>query len=97
MNGFAQNQRLEWRRPVLSWIVILCGVAAVSCLGVAKPERIYPFVAMAMAAAMLLTLAFGFVGVRRNPPLLRLIGGAGFLFLSLMFALSFADLLTRLH
>jgi hypothetical protein len=53
--------------------------------------------ALALAAAMLLTLAFGLVGVGRNPALLRLVAGAAFLFLALMFLLSFVDLMTRLR
>lgn len=52
--------------------------------------------ALGLAVAMLLTLAFGLVGVGRNPALLRLVAGAAFLFLALMFLLSFVDLLTRL-
>ena len=49
--------------------------------------------ALALAAVMLLTLAFGLVGVATEPALLRLVAGAAFMFLALMFFLSFNDLI----
>ena len=61
------------------------------------PKRASVDRGLGLAAAMLLTLAFGLVGVGRNPALLRLVAGAAFLFLALMFLLSFADLMTRLR
>ena len=72
------------------------GVAAVTWLGTTSPSERQSIEALGLAAAMLLTLAFGLVGVGRSPALLRLVAGAAFLFLALMFLLSFVDLLTRL-
>jgi hypothetical protein len=37
------------------------------------------------------------VGVATEPPLMRLVAGAAFMFLALMFFLSFTDLLTRIR
>lgn len=88
---------LQWLGPLVAWILILCGVAAVTWLGTAPPSQRQSIAALALAAAMLLALAFGLVGVGRNPALLRLVAGAAFLFLALMFMLSFVDLTTRLN
>lgn len=90
-------QSLRWLGPLASWLLILCGVAVVTWLGARSPGEGQSIAALALAAAMLLTLAFGLVGVGRNPSLLRLVAGAAFLFLALMFLLSFVDLMTRLN
>jgi hypothetical protein len=68
----------------------------VTWLGTASPSERRSIAALGLAAAMLLTLAFGLVGMGRNPALFRLVAAAAFLFLALMFLLSFIDLLTRL-
>jgi hypothetical protein len=96
MRETAASRGLQWVGPLVAWLLILFGVAAVAWLGTASPSELQSIAALALAAAMLLTLAFGLVGVGRNPALLRLVAGAAFLFLALMFLLSFADLLTRL-
>ena len=96
MSETATPRGLQWLGPLVAWLLILFGVAAVTWLGTASPSELQLIAALALAAAMLLTLAFGLVGVGRNPALLRLVAGAAFLFLALMFLLSFADLLTRL-
>ena len=93
----AQAQRIAWLGPVLAWIVLLCATAAVAWLGIGAAGGLRFGGALAIAALMLGTLAFGLVGVGRNPALLRLVAGAAFLFLALMFFLSFADLMTRLR
>ena len=96
MSETAAPRSVQWLGPVVSWLLILCGAAAVTWLGTMSPSARQSIAALALAAAMLLTLAFGLVGVGRNPALLRLVAGAAFLFLALMFMLSFADLATRL-
>jgi caa(3)-type oxidase subunit IV len=90
-------QNVAWFGPTLAWIVLLCATAAVTWLGLEASGRLRFGGALAIAALMLGTLAFGLVGVGRNPALLRLIAGAAFLFLALMFVLSFVDLMTRLR
>ena len=96
MSETATPRGLQWLGPLVAWLLILCGVAAVTWLGTTSPSERQSIEALGLAAAMLLTLAFGLVGVGRNPALLRLVAGAAFLFLALMFLLSFVDLLTRL-
>jgi hypothetical protein len=93
----AKAQRIAWLGPVVAWVVLLCATAAVAWLGVRASGGLRFGGALAVAALMLGTLAFGLVGVGRNPALLRLVAGAAFLFLALMFLLSFADLMTRLR
>ena len=92
-----RTQKVAWLGPALAWIVLICGTAAVTWLGLEASGRLRFGGALAIAALMLGTLAFGLVGVGRNPALLRLIAGAAFLFLALMFFLSFTDLMTRLR
>ena len=96
MSQTAAPRRLQWLGPLVAWLLILFGVAVVTWLGTTSPSKRQSVEALGLAAAMLLTLAFGLVGVGRNPALLRLVAGAAFLFLALMFLLSFVDLLTRL-
>jgi len=93
----AKAQRVAWLGPILAWVVLLFATAAVAWLGVGASGGLRFGGALALAALMLGTLAFGLVGVGRNPALLRLVAGAAFLFLALMFFLSFADLMTRLR
>jgi hypothetical protein len=88
---------LQWLGPLVAWVLILCGVAVVTWLGTASPSQRHSIAALALAATMLLALACGLVGVGRNPALLRLVAGAAFLFLALMFMLCFMDLMTRLN
>ena len=71
--------------------VARAGVARRLCLG--RPAL---RLRAGAAALMLFALAFGLVGVGREPALMRLVSGAAFLFLALMFFLSFIDLMTRL-
>jgi hypothetical protein len=97
MSETSAPQGLRWGGPVVAWLLILCVVAVVTWLGTRSPTEGHSIAALALAAVMLLTLAFGLVGVGRNPALLRLVAGAAFLFLALMFLLSFVDLTTRLN
>ena len=97
MSETSAPRGVQWLGPFGAWLVILCGIAVVTWLGTRPPSEGHSIAALTLAAAMLLTLAFGLVGVGRNPALLRLVAGAAFLFLALMFMLSFVDLMTRLN
>lgn len=88
---------LRWRGPTIAWAIMLCALAGAVLLGVYADGDIRFGGALALAAVMLGALAFGLVGVGREPALLRLVAGAAFLFLALMFFLSFTDLMTRLR
>lgn len=88
---------LRWRGPAAAWALILAELLGLVLLGVCGAGDVRFGGALALAAAMLLTLAFGLVEVGRQPALLRLVAGAAFMFLGLMFFLSFADLVTRLR
>ena len=97
MSETSAPRGVQWLGPLIAWLAILCGVAVVTWLGTRSPSEGHSIAALAVAAVMLLTLAFGLVGIGRNPALLRLVAGAAFLFLALMFMLSFVDLTTRLN
>jgi hypothetical protein len=88
---------LTWRGPTIAWAIMLCALAGAVLLGVYGAGGVRVGGALALAAVMLGALAFGLVGVGREPALLRLVAGAAFLFLALMFFLSFTDLMTRLR
>ena len=88
---------LRWGGPAIAWAMILCALACVVLLGVYGSGDLRFGGALGLAAAMLLILAFGLVGVGQEPALMRLVAGAAFMFLALMFFLSFTDLLTRLR
>ena len=63
----AKAQRVAWLGPILAWVVLLCATAAVAWLGVEASGRLRFGGALTVAALMLGTLAFGLVGVGRNP------------------------------
>jgi len=92
-----QRPPLGWRGPTIAWAAILCALACLVLLGVYGSGDLRFGGALALAAVMLLTLAFGLVGVGTEPALLRLVAGAAFMFLALMFFLSFADVLARIR
>ena len=88
---------LHWRGPAIAWSIIVVALAGLVALGVYGSGDLRFGGALALAAVMLLSLAFGLVGVATEPALLRLVAGAAFMFLALMFFLAFADLLTRVR
>jgi len=98
MSDAARKQAaFKWVGPAIAWGIILVALAGLVLLGVYGAGDLRFIGALALAAAMLLTLAFGLAGVGREPALLRLVAGAAFLFLALMFFLSFNDLVTRIR
>ena len=90
------REKLPWRGPTIGWAVIVLALAAVLFVGetFSGPSRFVG--ALVLAALMLGALALGPVGLSREKSLLRLIAGAGFFFIAILFLLTFADLLTRL-
>lgn len=97
MSDDRQPPALQWRGPTIAWVIMLCALAGLVMLGVYGSGDLRFGGALALAAVMLLTLAFGLVGIGNEPALLRLVAGAAFMFLALMFLLSFNDLLTRIR
>jgi multisubunit Na+/H+ antiporter MnhB subunit len=92
-----RSEKLEWRGPAIAWGIMLVALVCLVLLGVYSSGGLRFGGALALAAVMLMTLAFGLVGVATEPPLMRLVAGAAFMFLALMFFLSFTDLLTRIR
>ncbi len=98
MSEQGRNSRsLHGRGPAIAWAIMIFGLVLIVLLGVYGAGALRFYGALALSAALLLTLAFGLIGLSRQSPLIRLVGGAAFLFIALMFFLSFTDLLTRLR
>ena len=95
MNDEREAHRLAWRGPTAAWAILMVGLIGLVALGVGDASSWRWNAALALSAAMLLTLAFGLVGIAGEPGLLRLTAGAAAMFLALMAFLTFADLLTR--
>ena len=89
--------RMRWLGPTIAWAILILGLALVVLLGLDASGDLRFYGALAIAAAMLLTLAFGLVGLNWESALTKLVSGAAFLFIALMFFLSFTDLVTRLR
>jgi hypothetical protein len=87
----------RWVGPTIAWAIMISALVPIVLLGLYGAGALRFYGALALSAVMLLTLAFGLVGVGKEPALLRLVAGAAFMFLALMFFLSFTDLLTRLR
>jgi hypothetical protein len=79
-------EKLQWRGPVFTWGITLIALVCIVLLGVYGSGDLRFGGALALAAVMLLTLAFGLVGIATEPALLRLVAGAAFMFLTLMFS-----------
>ena len=86
-----------WVGPTIAWAIMISALVLIVLLGLYGAGALRFYGALALSALMLLTLAFGLVGLARESALTRLVGGAAFLFIGLMFFLSFTDLLTRLR
>lgn len=97
MSAGRRSETLRWVGPTIAWAIMVGALVLIVllCLYGARDVRFGG--ALGLSAIMLFTLAFGLVGLGEENPLTRLVAGAAFMFLALMFFLSFADLLTRLR
>ena len=88
---------LQWRAPTIAWAIMIAALVLIVVVAFFGAGDLRFYGALALSAVMLVTLAFGLVGMRRESALIRLVGGAASLFIALMFFLSFTDLMTRLR
>jgi len=89
MTGGPRTAPLYWTAVTLG--LLLGGtVVASECLG-----RAGPTVNLVIAAGKAALVAVVFMHLRWSSPLQRLFAGAAFFWLALLFALTFADYLTR--
>lgn len=83
-----------WRGPLLAWgallLLLAVNVALAYLLGGDNP-----LIGVGIAVAMVLVVAIIFMDLRRSGPINRSLAGAGLVWLGIMFALMFADYLTR--
>lgn len=91
------RQPLPWRAPVAAWALMLAALGAITVVGVEASGALRVCLAMGGSALMLAALAVGLVGLGKSPALTRLASSAGFVFVAILFLLTFTDLLTRLR
>lgn len=84
-----------WRRAFPVWLALVALVGATLLLAYVPLGRFNPAVALGIAALKGSLIALFFMNLRRPDPLLRLAGAASLLWICFMFALTFADALTR--
>ena len=77
------------------WVILVALVAATLVLAYLPLGRWNTPVSLGIGAAKAVVIAVFFMNLRRPDPLLRLAGAASLLWIAFMFALTFADLLTR--
>jgi len=83
------------RRSLLIWAVLVALVMATLVLAYLPFGRWNTPLSLGIAGAKAAVIAIFFMNLRRPDPLLRLAGTASLLWIAFMFALTFADVLTR--
>lgn len=83
------------RRALPVWAALVALALLTFTLAYVPMGRFNLPVSLAIAAAKALLIGLLYMNLRRPDPLLRLAGGASLLWMSFLFALTFADLLTR--
>ena len=83
------------RRSLPVWLALVTLVVLTLALAYVPMGRFNTPVSIAIAALKALIIGLFFMNLRRPDPLLRLAGGASLLWIAFLFALTFADLLTR--
>jgi cytochrome c oxidase subunit IV len=84
-----------WRALLPVWAALMALLAATLTLAYIPLHGWNFAVSLSIAALKALLVALFFMNLRRPDPLLRLAASAGLLWLFFMFALTFADVLTR--
>ena len=87
--------RAIWRRLLPVWVALMALLAVTLTSAYLPLGGMNAGVALCIAAMKCLLIALFFMQLRRPDPLLRLAAGAATLWIAFLFALTFADLLTR--
>ncbi|MFC0410677.1 cytochrome C oxidase subunit IV family protein [Roseomonas elaeocarpi] len=90
-----QTTRAILRRAVPLWAALMVLLALTLVLAYVPMGHWTTVAAFAIGAAKAILIGLFFMNLRRPDPLLRVAGGASVLWIALMFALTFADVLTR--
>ncbi|MCR0982921.1 cytochrome C oxidase subunit IV family protein [Roseomonas populi] len=77
------------------WLALLALLGASLALAYAPLHGLNGVVSLGIAAMKAILVAVFFMNLRRPDPLLRLAGGASLIWMSFLFALTFADLAAR--
>lgn len=83
------------RRALPVWAALVGLLLLTTVLAYVPMGRLNLPVSLGLAAAKALLIGLFYMNLRRPDPLLRLAGAASLLWISFLFALTFADLLTR--
>jgi hypothetical protein len=59
---------LRWRGPTIAWAIMISALVLIILLGLHDAGAVRFYGALALSAVMLLTLAFGLVGLARQKP-----------------------------
>ena len=95
MNGGQADQRCLWKGPALVWLGLIALFALSTASAYAPLGAFNTALNLLIAAAMVLLLVTYLMDLRRSSTLLHLLAGAGLLWTSFMFMLTFADYATR--
>ena len=90
-----QTTRAILRRAVPLWLALMALLVATLVLAYVPMGRWTTVASFGIGAAKAILIGLFFMNLRRPDPLLRIAGGASVLWIAFMFALTFADVLTR--
>ena len=90
-----KDPRAILRHGLITWAALIALVGATCALAYVPMGKFNGAVSLAIAAMKAIAIALFFMNLRRPDPLLRLAGAASLLWIAFLFALTFADVLTR--
>jgi cytochrome c oxidase subunit IV len=85
-----------WRRNGLIWVALMCLLALTLVLAYVPMGVFTPMAGIAIAFAKAGLVVMLFMELAGSKPLIRLAAAAGLIFLTVLFALTLADVLSRL-
>jgi cytochrome c oxidase subunit 4 len=91
----AERPKMIWRRNLIVWLALMLLVALTLGLAFLPLGSFNLPIALAIAAAKALLVAFMFMELRLAKPFVFLAASAGVVWLLIMFTLTFSDLLWR--
>jgi cytochrome c oxidase subunit 4 len=94
MKRLKQDQDL-WLIPILVWAGLMLGLLCTVLYAFCPGAPVKPVMALFIAALKAALIAYLFMKLSEAPPLIRLAAGGAFLWILILFGLTFADYLTR--
>ncbi len=97
MSARPPSEARLWIGAAFVWLVLSGLLVATAALAYAPLGAAKIFVALGIAAAKAALVVWLFMELRSASPIIRIASAAGLFFLLVMFALTFADEMTRSH